>query len=153
MDRRNFESGVRKVILRTSGGLAGLVGALSVGGQAYATDGYFSTGYGTQSKGLAGAGLAYPKDTLAIATNPAAAFTLGDRIDVDADYFQARRAASITGNGFGSDASYSGDGGGPQPIPEFGLTHRVGDKWALGVAVYGNGGMLTDYKSNPFARF
>jgi long-chain fatty acid transport protein len=135
------------------GALAGVIGALIVGGPACATDGYFSNGYGTQSKGIAGAGLAYPKDTLAIATNPAAAFALGNRADVDIDYFQADRNASLIGNAYGPDRSYGGNGGGPSPIPEFGITHRVGDKWALGLAVYGNGGMATDYKTNPFARF
>jgi long-chain fatty acid transport protein len=135
------------------GAVLGLIGALAAGGQACATDGYFSHGYGAQSKGIAGAGLAYPKDALAIATNPAAAFALGDRTDVDIDYFQADRHASLIGNAYGPNRSYSGNGGGPSPIPEFGLTRRVGDKWALGLAVYGNGGMQTDYKTNPFARF
>lgn len=133
--------------------LAGLFGALTAAGQACATDGYFANGYGVQAKGMAGADLAYPKDSLAIATNPAAAFALGDRIDADIDYFQPSRSASILGNGAGPDRTYSGNGGGPSPIPEFGLTRRVGDRWALGLAVYGNGGMATDYKSNPFARF
>ena len=56
-----------------------VVGMLSVlaFGQAWATDGYLAIGYGTQSKGMAGAGLADPKDALAIANNPAAAFALG----------------------------------------------------------------------------
>jgi long-chain fatty acid transport protein len=135
------------------GALAGIVGTLAAGGAAWATDGYFSEGYGTQSKGVAGAGLAYPKDALAIATNPAAAFALGERTDVDIDYFQSGRTASLIGNGAGADRSYSGNGGGPSPIPEFGLTRRVSDHLALGLAVYGNGGMLTDYKANPFQRF
>jgi long-chain fatty acid transport protein len=132
---------------------AGLLATLAMAGVACATDGYFSNGYGTQSKGIAGASLAYPKDALAIATNPAAAFALGDRTDVDLDYFQADRHAALVGNAYGPNQSFSGNGGGPSPIPEFGLTRRVGDRWALGLAVYGNGGMQTDYKTNPFARY
>ncbi len=130
-----------------------IVAALAAGGRAHATDGYFSLGYGTQSKGLAGAGLAYPKDALAIATNPAAASALGDRTDVDIDYFQAARTASLTGNAYGPNQSFNGNGGGPSPIPEFGLTRKIGDQWTAGLAVYANGGMQTDYKTNPFARF
>jgi long-chain fatty acid transport protein len=133
--------------------IAALIASLAVVEPACATDGYFSPGFGTQSKGLAGAGLAYPKDALAIATNPAAAFALGNRADVDLDYFQADRHASLIGNAYGPDQTYSGNGGGPSPIPEFGLTRRMGDKWALGLAAYANGGMQTDYKTNPFARF
>jgi long-chain fatty acid transport protein len=128
-------------------------GVLGLGGVAHATDGYFANGYGEQAKGLAGAVLAYPKDTLAIATNPAAAFTLGNRADVDIDYFQSWRQASITGNAYGPNKSYGGDGGGPSPIPEFGVTKRLNDKWAMGLAIYANGGMITNYKTNPYARF
>ncbi len=119
---------------------------------AAATDGYFAEGYGTQSKGLAGAVLAYPQDSLVIATNPAATFSLGNRLDVDIDDFQADRTATVAIGG-GPEHSFSGNGGGPSPIPEFGFTHRIDDHWALGLAVYGNGGMTTDYKTNPFAPF
>jgi len=148
------DRGGRARWMRTGGAAAillGALGALGAGGQAWATDGYFSSGYGTQSKGLAGAGLAYPKDSLAIATNPAAGVALGDRVDVDVDYFQSGREAEIVGAG--PDQSFGGNGGGPQPIPEFGLVRKVGANLALGLAVYGNGGMATDYKSNPFTRF
>jgi long-chain fatty acid transport protein len=144
---------------KTAGTLVvGLLGSLAMYGNAHATDGYFSSGYGTQSNGIAGAGVAYPMDTLAIANNPAAAFSLGDRTDVALGIMVVDRRVSFTGNTFGPDQTFSGNGGGPiplgGPVPslEFGLTRRLGDKWAFGVAVYENG-VLTDYKSNPFARF
>jgi hypothetical protein len=38
---------------------------------AHATDGYFSEGYSIINQGMGGASIAYPRDTLAIATNPA----------------------------------------------------------------------------------
>ena len=44
---------------------------------ALATNGYCSDGYGTQHKGLAGAGAALPLSSLSTATNPAAAAFLG----------------------------------------------------------------------------
>ena len=44
---------------------------------ALATDGYFSHGYGTHYKGMAGAGVALHLDSLAAATNPAAMAFLG----------------------------------------------------------------------------
>jgi len=136
---------------RGASALAVLVGAALTGGTAFATDGYFSHGYGIQSKGLAGAGLAYPKETLAIARNPAAALAVGDRLDVGLEFFRPSRSASYSGTAL--DRSYDGDGRRGSFIPEFGYTRRVGDKLALGVAVYGNGGMLTKYNDNPFARF
>ena len=39
---------------------------------AQATNGYFTHGYGTTNKGMAGAGVALPQDALTVATNPAA---------------------------------------------------------------------------------
>jgi hypothetical protein len=45
---------------------------------ASATDGYFSTGYGIKQQGQGGAGIAFPEDSLAAATNPPPAwFWLG----------------------------------------------------------------------------
>jgi len=49
---------------------------------AFATNGYFSHGYGIKTKALAGAGIALPQDSLAIATNPAGLTEIGTRFDV-----------------------------------------------------------------------
>ena len=48
---------------------------------ALATNGYFSHGYGTISKGLAGAGTALSQDSVAAATNPAGMAFVGNRVD------------------------------------------------------------------------
>ncbi|WP_395647794.1 OmpP1/FadL family transporter [Terricaulis sp.] len=122
-------------------------------GPAHATDGYFALGVGTQQKGAAGTAIASPRDSLAIASNPAAALSLGDRTDLGIEVFRPDRSASIVGNAFGADASYSGNGTSNFFIPEFGYVRQLNEHWAWGVAVYGNGGMNTDYSSNPFARF
>lgn len=118
---------------------------------AQATDGYFANGYGAQSKGMAGAGLAYPKDSLALASNPAAATALGNRWDVGVDLFRPVRRAAFRGTP--QDRGYDGDGKPVAFIPEAGWVRQVGDKLAVGLVAYGNGGMVTDYKSNPFARY
>ena len=118
---------------------------------AHATDGYFAHGYGAQSKGLAGAGLAYPKDSLALATNPAAATALGDRADVGVDLFVPTRSASYRGTQL--DRSYDGDGKRAALIPEVGWVRQLNDKVAVGIVAYGNGGMVTEYKDNPYARY
>ncbi|MEZ5457414.1 MAG: hypothetical protein R3F04_15110, partial [Lysobacteraceae bacterium] len=52
------------------------LGAVST---ASATNGYFSHGYGTQSKAMGGAGVALSLDSLAPATNPAGLLHVGDR--------------------------------------------------------------------------
>lgn len=118
---------------------------------ANATDGYYAHGYGAQSKGLAGASLAYPKDTLALATNPAAATALGDRADVGVDVFSSSRHADYRGTAL--DQGYDGDGKRVAFIPELGWVRQLNDKVAVGIVAYGNGGMITNYKDNPFARY
>jgi long-chain fatty acid transport protein len=120
---------------------------------AHATFGYFEHGVGVQAEGLAGAGIAYPKDSLAIANNPASLFRLGDRLDVGVDLFVPDRGAAIVGNGAGPDQSFDGSGVKNFLSPQFGYTNTLNDHWAVGIAIYGNGGMNTSYDANPFARF
>ncbi len=136
---------------RLIGALA--IAGLSVPGVALATNGYFSHGYGIKSKGMAGVGIAMPQDALAAATNPAGMVMVGDRLDVGLDVFMPRRGAEVTGTGMGLgiDGSYNGDGDKTFLVPEFGYNKMLGWNMAVGVSVYGNGGMNTKYNSSPFA--
>jgi len=61
-------------------------------GSAYATNGYFTHGTGTKNKGMAGAGLAMPGDTISIANNPAAAVFTTGRLDAGAALFSPVRS-------------------------------------------------------------
>lgn len=117
--------------------LAGLAGS------AYATNGYFSHGYGMKAKGMAGAATASSDDAFGGANNPASMAFAGNRFDLGADLFNPNRSASRTGLGsldmsVDSDSEYF-------LIPEFGMTKQMSSTLALGVTVYGNGGMNTDY--------
>jgi long-chain fatty acid transport protein len=119
-----------------------------------ATTGYFQHGYGIKAKGMAGVGIALPQDSLAAATNPAGMAWVGNRADVGIDWFAPKRGAEITGNIFpGVSGSYDGNGRKSFLIPEFGYNHMVSQNLALGVSVFGNGGMNTDYKNSPFRGF
>lgn len=120
---------------------------------ANATNGYFSHGYGAKSQGIAGIGIAFPQDGLAAATNPAGTALVGSRLDAGLTLFAPSRGADIVGNGFAADASYSGNDTATFLIPDFGYTRQINPDLAVGVAVFGNGGMNTDYGQNPFARF
>jgi long-chain fatty acid transport protein len=120
---------------------------------ASATNGYFSHGYGVQSEGVAGVAIALPQDGLAAAANPAGTAFLDNRFDLGLSLFVPKRDAKIVGNAFGADASYSGNGSKVFAIPEVGYVRRLNGDWTFGFAVYGNGGMNTDYSSNPYARF
>lgn len=116
---------------------------------AFATNGMFSHGYGMKSKGMAGVSTTNTEDTFFGANNPAAAAFVGNRMDLGVDLFSPRREATM-GNWFGpgmdatvdSDSKYF-------LIPEFGYNRMVNSNLALGVTVYGNGGMNTDYPEVP----
>jgi len=119
----------------------------------HATDGYFSHGYGVKAQGIAGVGIALPQDGLAAATNPAGTALVGNRVDVGLTWFVPNRGAEIQGNAFGPDASYDGNGKKNFFIPDIGYTKQLSSSTAVGVAVYGNGGLNTQYTNNPYQRF
>jgi len=117
--------------------------ALSSPMTAHATNGYFSAGYGTKSKSVAGAGVANPEDAIAAATNPAGMFAVGNRLDFGAEIFSPDRTATTRND----SRTYDGNGDDNFLIPEFGWTTRLSDTTAFGISVYANGGMNTKYES------
>jgi long-chain fatty acid transport protein len=129
--------------------LRALVGALALAGvmtPAFATNGYFSHGYGIKAKGMAGVGIAYGQDALAAATNPANMVLVGNRWDVGVDYFRPQRETTLESAYFGPFGStYDGNSTEDFFIPEFGYNQMLNPNMSLGVSVYGNGGMNTDY--------
>lgn len=120
---------------------------------AQATNGYFSNGYGEASQGAGGVGIALPQDGLVAAINPAGITAVGNRLDLGLTWFSPRRSADIVGNGAAADASYSGDGARNFFLPDFAYTRQIDARWSGALAVYGNGGLNTDYAQSPFARF
>ena len=124
-----------------------------------ATNGYNAHGYSTKEKGLAGAGTAYSQDAMAAATNPAGMAFVGGRLDLGAAVFSpSPRSYTVTGTPVA-----------PGPMAPFGsaINAEMGDKvesdndifviphvgynWqmdadtAIGVSIYGNGGMNSEY--------
>jgi long-chain fatty acid transport protein len=116
---------------------------------AAATDGYFSHGYGMKAKGRGGASLALADDAFGGANNPASMVRAGNRIEAGVDLFMPERKASRSGLGPGLDGS-SKSSKTLFPVPEFGYNHMASDDLALGVTVYGNGGMNTTYSGGGF---
>ena len=120
---------------------------------ALATDGYFAHGYGVKSQGMGGVGIALPQDALAAASNPAGMGLIGDRVDFGVTWFKPQRESRISGNnnlfgvpGNSADGKYDANDTENFLIPEFGYNRQINPKVTLGVSVYGNGGMNTDYK-------
>ena len=109
---------------------------------ALATDGYFSHGYGMKSKGMGGAAVALTDNAFAGANNPAIAAWAGDRMELGVDVFMPERSMERSGLGVTKSDSNT------FYIPEFGYNKKVNEQLGLGITVYGNGGMNTDYPSN-----
>lgn len=116
---------------------------------ALATNGYFSHGYGMKAKGMGGAATATAEDTFGGAVNPAKMVWVGNRIDIGADLFSPRRSVSRQGEtAFGGFYNGSADSDSNYFIvPEFGYNRMINPNLSLGVTVYGNGGMNTDFNS------
>jgi long-chain fatty acid transport protein len=115
---------------------------------ALATDGYFAHGYGMKAKGRGGASTAMTTDAFGGAVNPATMAFAGERLDLGLDWFRpdrsARREGSAGGTGF-LDGSAEGNESENFFIPEFGYNTMLRPDLSLGITVYANGGMNTDY--------
>lgn len=111
---------------------------------AWATNGYFSHGFGQKSQGMGGTGIAFPQDSLAAATNPAGMAFVGNRMDLGASLFRPQREATSA-----AGTTFDGNAKDLFLIPEFGYNRMINDRMSFGVSVFGNGGMNTSYKTNP----
>jgi long-chain fatty acid transport protein len=116
--------------------------ALLAAGSAHATNRHFSHGYGLKSKGMGGASVAMTDNAFAGANNPAATAWAGNRMEVGVDVFMPSREMTRTGSA--SDAAVTSDSN-LFFVPEFGYNRTISDKLGVGITVYGNGGMNTDY--------
>lgn len=114
-----------------------------------ATDGYFSYGYGTQYKMMAGAGMSVSRSSLIVATNPAGISFLDTRYDLGVSLFSPSRQYTVEGNPSGMGMGlYPGTTKSDKNvffIPTLGANWKLGEKSSLGAAIYGNGGMNTEY--------
>ena len=117
---------------------------------ALATDGYFSHGYGMKAKGRGGASTAMTSDAFGGAVNPATMAFVGQRLDAGLDWFRPDRSAKREGSAGGAgflDGAAEGNETENFFIPEFGYNSMLRPDLSLGITVYGNGGMNTDYPS------
>jgi long-chain fatty acid transport protein len=133
----------------------------------WATNGYFAHGISIAEKALAGAGAAYSHDTLAAANNPAGMVWQGARYDIGATLFSPMREYSAKGGPSNACAGPAGPctfsiGDGDQSIdseneefliPSFGYNWLLDNGNTVGISVFGNGGMNTEYKGGEASLF
>ncbi len=111
---------------------------------AVATNGMNLEGYGPIALGLGGAALAYDNGTAAVVNNPA---TLGlmatsQQLDLALGFL----GPDVTSTGSGMSADSSADA---FYMPAVGWATRTG-RWTSGVALFGQGGMGTEFSSSSF---
>jgi len=134
--------------------IAATMGLMSTAG--HATTGYFSHGYGTIQSSMGGAGVALPQDAMIAAINPAGMAMLDQHGVVGAAAFSPIRYYTVSGTDGFNFPPFSG----PRVksdntiflIPNVAYNWKLDDKSAVGVTVYGNGGMNTEYidSATPF---
>ncbi len=142
---RNTPSFNAASVLRPLSVMLVLAGSLT---PAFATNGYFSHGYGMKAKGMGGASVAMTDSAFAGANNPAIAAWAGSRMELGLDVFMPSREMARAGSGgVGAgtiDTAVTSDSG-TFYIPEFAYNRALSDKLGVGLSVYGNGGLNTDY--------
>jgi long-chain fatty acid transport protein len=154
---------------------AALALALALPASAWATNGYFGHGWGTKSKAMAGVATALPQDSLVTATNPAGMAFVGQRFDLGVSFFSPSDRGYEANSDYATQMVPATAGGqnfnvefpaGPfvEPgqydsdsdwflIPSLGYNHQLTSDSTIGIAIYGNGGMNTDYSNAVWANF
>jgi len=124
--------------------------------ESLSTNGYFSHGFGTKHKGLAGAGSALPLSGFAVAQNPGAVVFLEDGYDVSLALFNPNRQYTVSGDPsqqpgtFGLAPSTVESESRAFFIPAISANRKIGENMAVSASVYGNGGMNTHYETSTF---
>lgn len=115
---------------------------------ANATDGYFQHGFGARQKALGGAGVADGRDATTTSLNPAGLVHSGNEVSAAVSWFNPHR-------GFDAPASVGSIDSLQEDffVPNFAASYRLlpgSIVDAVGVTVYGNGGLSTNYGGNFF---
>lgn len=131
---------------------------------ASATNGYFSSAYGTIAQGLAGATTALPQSAAAAATNPAGMSVIGNQVDIGLKFFSPNRGYTANNDAAAPPctgclpppslmpgAHYSEDN--LWLVPNMGFNYRLDEASTIGVGAVVNGGLATRYEEATFRNF
>lgn len=138
-----------KVLLLST--VASILGAIPL--VADATNGYFAHGYSARSKAMAGTGTALVQDAIsAAAINPAGLINVGSRFDGEMELFAPFRKYQVNGQGMLDGKHFPLEPGTVEsksnffPVGAFGWSYQLKQDQSIGLAMYGNGGMNTDWR-------
>jgi long-chain fatty acid transport protein len=150
MEETELNNMKRQWRLKAAAGSCVTVVGILMSPWAGATDGYFAHGYGMKSIGMGGASVARTDDAFGGANNPAQMVFVGGRLDLGLNMFDPTRGAERAG---ASIPPLNGNVDSESKqfwVPEFGYNALIRPDLSLGVSVYGNGGMNTDYPQGNF---
>lgn len=120
-----------------------------------ATDGYFSLGFGAKHKGVAGAGVGLHHFSLLNGNNAGLA-ELGNAYQVGVAIFNPNRKYTISGQPSGQPGTLGLTPGEVKSestiffIPNIAANWMIDENSSLGVSIFGQGGMNTDYPTQTF---
>ncbi|MBU8921485.1 MAG: outer membrane protein transport protein [Bacteroidales bacterium] len=125
---------------------------------AYATNGYFSHGQGVKYKAIGGAGVALYLGPMAAANNPGAMALAGPGYEIGFYVFNPNREFSVTGEPSTEVTDYGLTPGTYESGSNVFFIPSIAANWWLnedetatfGIALYGHGGMNTDYDAEVF---
>lgn len=132
-----------------------IVLSLSIAPTANATNGYAAHGFGTIQKAMGGAAVAGSDNAMNMATNPASMSMGKNNWTAGIDIFVPDRGGSYDSPQFNPaipGATLDGNDDSNFPIPEFAYQRHLNDKFAVGLAAYGNGGMNATYNRPIFSQ-
>lgn len=123
---------------------AGVAAAAATGSAAFATEGYFSAGFGAVQQGLAGTGVANTSDAMSLSLNPAGLVNAGHQIQGGLSFFMPYRGYNATGTAFVAPGDIK-SGENFFVVPNIAYARPIDANSSWGIAVFGNGGMNTSY--------
>ena len=124
-----------------------------------ATTGYFQHGYGVKSRGVAGAGVAFPQDAMDAAINPANMVFVGNDQQLGIGIFAPTRKYTVSGQPSGAPGTFGLFPGTVKSeneaflIPNYARNWMLNGDSSIGLTVYANGGMNTEWKDTDVDPF
>ncbi len=152
-----------KVTIKRAATLMSALALTLLTGTASATNGYFTHGVGTESKGMAGSGVGSDGVSGPImgASNPALAVFSNDSWEIGLGIFSPRRSYSAQGGLAGQFGTFTVNGNADGssfdsgsewfPIPYIAKNFNLGDTLKLNTSFYGRGGMNTDWADSSMS--
>jgi long-chain fatty acid transport protein len=123
----------------------------AVSAPAFATDGYFSYGFGARQKALGGAGVADGRDATTTSLNPAGLTHVGTEVSASMTLFSPLREYEGSGAAGFTPQGTVESGNNYFYVPNMAASIRLAPNLpidVIGIQMYGNGGMNSDYSAS-----